>query len=226
MTRDRSPGWQATSLDLALLGAAIAVVTALIAQGSSWSMRGTPRAVVVDSAVHEARLFVRGRGPDTLHVFLDYTCRFCQEQEAILQAWLAGRPENAAVAFYAFPLDTLRSTRSYRATAGALCAGALGLAEEAHRLLFLAMSHPSPRRDVTDDLRELFGEPDQHRLEECVNDDETWNRILRARAAAGDVGVRSTPSSVFRGVLMRGIRPIPYLDSLMAADGFRRDRAG
>ena len=150
--------------------------------------------------------------------FSDFLCPACQRASKLNKIILANHRDDVEFVFKSYPLDTScndKITRMAHAGACAMaaageCAQLQGKFWPVHDLFFEATDPYNPAH-LEGDLRRLG--LDVVRFQACMASGEGMEAVKRDIAAAGAVGVMSTPTYVINGVPLPGmITPATFED--------------
>lgn len=150
---------------------------------------------------HWSELAATGARMDTLLTrpaaiieFGDYTCSFCRRVHPHLMALIAQQPE-ATIGYRHFPLGSNRSASEGSARA-AICAEVQGAFGKMHSRLLESSDWQESQSWRA--LAAEVGVPDPDEFERCLASHAVEQRLEEDRRLAEIVGVRATPTFLFR----------------------------
>jgi len=142
--------------------------------------------------------------PVTIVEFSDFQCPFCRRLAPVLRELARRYPTQVRLVFRNMPLTTIHHAAERAAKAGA-CAAAQGKFWEMHDLMFGEQSSLSPDA-LKEKARRL--KLDSKVFDQCLDSDSTLKSVQIDQAAAGRLGLTSTPSSFVNGRFMAGSLPL------------------
>lgn len=146
-------------------------------------------------------------------VFSDFQCPFCARVVADVDDLLARHQGRVAVVFRHFPIEAIHP-HARTAAMAAECAGAQGRFRPYHDALFAGQADIGERS--WSDFARTAGVPSPEEFDRCVREERFAERVRRDLEAAGAVGVNSTPTFVFDGVMATGAPGLALLEARLA----------
>lgn len=192
-----------------------AVVLAIIVAAAVITLRG----VSYSPQVTSEQLALPGTGwqpvdehppaRDTIIIFTDYRCPYCREVPDFLSSL---RPvHDLLVVVEPFPLG---GSRSHFLAAAGYCAYASGAERAADSLLYHydgEWTHESLLPQVSAEVADL----DSSAFVDCLASPTLDSLVSERRSLARSLGVRATPSMIFRGRLYTGLPEVRYVRKLL-----------
>ena len=187
----------------------VAGITALVLAGwIGWERvaagGGGPTRNMENRAVDRwEQLTANGRrlGPEdaavTVVVFGDYQCPYCRKANAALAALTNSYPNDLAMVFRHFPLES--HPDALLAARLAECGATLGRFPEAHRFLF---SEEDLSRVTVAGFLEGVGIPEATGFRDCLSGTRPDERIRLDREAGLGIGITGVPSIILNGTLL------------------------
>jgi protein-disulfide isomerase len=183
----------------------------------------TPRSKVdvLHIAEGDPRVLGRADAPVTIYEFTDFECPFCRQFFDQTRPQLLKQYVDAGVVRIVardYPLTQIHPSALIAAVAGR-CAAVQGKFWPMYETLFSTHGVEwggVPKRDH-DVLIELAGTTglDKAAFTRCLDDPATEQAVLDEAAAAGQLGVNSTPNFLINGQLVRGALPFASFDRLI-----------
>lgn len=146
--------------------------------------------------------------------FADFQCPACRVFDREFQTLQAKYPDDVAVVFRHLPLTRIHP-HALNAALASECAAAQGRFGEMHRVLFDRADSLGLLSWPTLAARASVGDLGQ--FERCFQDPATRAAVDRDVAAAGDLGITGTPTTLMNGVRFSGVPSGLVLDSLVRA---------
>jgi predicted DsbA family dithiol-disulfide isomerase len=153
--------------------------------------------------------------------FSDYQCPFCRNGAIILHGLLSAFPQDVQVIYRGFPLDMSCNPevkqRLHDAACDAArvshCAHIHGKFESVYKELFEKQRELSPSRILP--LASAISGIDVKKLEDCLKDPKTDEKILRDIEYGKSLGVKSTPTFLVNGYKVEGALPPEVWEKLI-----------
>jgi protein-disulfide isomerase len=190
-----------------VLGACIVALTisALRPQGTSQAAAPTRRAVDGwPRLVSEGARMGDSAAPVQIVEFSDFQCPACGAMRATLAALREKYPDQVAVVYRHFPLQSIHPVARAAAIA-AECARTQGKFAAYHDALFA--SQPELPRQPWTRLAQQAGIPDTARFAACLSSDAAAARVSADAAAGEAIGINATPTLIIDGQLDSGMSP-------------------
>jgi protein-disulfide isomerase len=145
--------------------------------------------------------------------FGDYQCPFCSKQEELMPELIQNYPD-VEWHFLELPLPIHRYAEP--AARAALCADEQGRFREMHDLLFSVLHATSDAVDWAA-LAKRAGVTNLLGFDECLHHDRTTAHLARVRMLVDELGLRGTPSFVYRSGLHAGVLTDSMIVTLLKA---------
>lgn len=150
--------------------------------------------------------------PVQMVVFYDYQCPFCRSIEPTIEQLRAKYPDQLAVIYRHFLLESIHP-QARTAALAAECGAEQGRFSDLHHTLFTNASKLGERP-----WAELAGEagvPDIKAFEECLTGSRYADNIARDRSAVALVDIEAIPGVIINGTVTTGAKPFDVLDQLV-----------
>lgn len=144
--------------------------------------------------------------------FSDFQCPFCARVQPELKRVLEKYPEDVAIVYRHFPLESIHP-QAFAASEASECAGEQGRFAAYHDLLYARQDEIGTRS--WSDFARAAGVSDLPRFETCMAERRYREVVARDLRAAEELGLDGTPAFIINGRLIGGAPATETWDRLI-----------